>query len=75
MSVRRALDPDETFLMIAIRNLYWTVRIAAFIVGGLIRLEHAVGVVGATLGVFATRDLGHCRWKLRATHKTGAFQR
>jgi len=26
----------RTFLMVAIRNLYWTERIPAFIVGGLI---------------------------------------
>jgi hypothetical protein len=36
LSRRKTGHPGETFLMVAIRNLYWTESIAAFIVGGLI---------------------------------------
>jgi len=43
-------DPGKSFLMVAIRNLYWTERIVAFIVGGLILASTLCGVVGAAPG-------------------------
>jgi hypothetical protein len=51
--------------MVAIRNLYWTERIRAFIVGGLILADTLCGVVGAVPGgVSAPQVLGRCHWKL-----------
>jgi hypothetical protein len=41
---------SQTFLMVAIRNLYWTGGIAAFIFGGLILARTLCGVVGAAPG-------------------------
>jgi hypothetical protein len=65
-----AFDPDETFLMVAIRNLYWTQRIGAFIVGGLILAgARCVGSSARRPGLSGPQVLSRCRLKLRTTHK------
>ncbi len=44
-------EPGGTFLMVAIRNLYWTGPLTAFIVGGLIQFAALCGSLGRRRGV------------------------
>jgi hypothetical protein len=44
------LAPGQSFLMVAIRNLYWTEGIRTFIVCGLILASTLCGVAGAAPG-------------------------
>jgi hypothetical protein len=55
-------NPGQTFLMVAIRNLYWTERISTFIVLGLILASKMFRVGGAVPGGVASQVLNR-EWR------------